>query len=269
LHNRYPETWSVNGKSVFYRPTLGEYSNGDPVVQQDHVDALDYIHVDVAIASWWGIEEKLERARLTNLLDKSIGTKVKWSVYHEMEREENRSPEGIREDLDYLKKTYAWHPSWAHIDDRPVIFVYNEGNCGVSRRWSQASNDKWYVVLKTFPGFKDCESQPDHWHEYGPAFDVVHVVDYSFAVSPGFWRADLKEPRLPRVSDALFRTNVQDMVASNEDWQLITTFNEWGEGTAVEAAYDWGGGNNNYGIYMEALHDINHRANKVERSFWT
>ena len=26
------------------------------------------------------------------------------------------------------------------------------------------------------------------------------------------------------------------MVASNAPWQLVTTFNEWGEGTAVESA---------------------------------
>mmetsp|Transcript_1303 Transcript_1303/g.1685 ORF Transcript_1303/g.1685 Transcript_1303/m.1685 type:complete len:466 (-) Transcript_1303:410-1807(-) len=257
----YPETWTVNGKSVFYRPTLGnEYSNNDPIVQQAHVDALDYIHVDVSIVSWWGMDRKLDRARITNLLDKSAATNVKWSVYHEMERKENSSPQRIREDLDYLKKWFAWHPSWAHINGRAVIFVYNEGSCDVSRRWSQAnSNQEWYVVLKTFPGYKDCTVQPDHWHEYGPAFDVVHVKQQSFAVSPGFWRADEQKPRLSRLSESNFRDNVHAMVESNEDWQLITTFNEWGEGTAVESAYDWSGSKNNYGIYTEALHEIHHR----------
>ena len=31
------------------------------------------------------------------------------------------------------------------------------------------------------------------------------------------------------------------MVASGEPWQLITTWNEWGEGTAIEAAREWVG----------------------------
>jgi hypothetical protein len=30
------------------------------------------------------------------------------------------------------------------------------------------------------------------------------------------------------------------MIASQEPWQLITTFNEWGEGTSVEPASEWG-----------------------------
>jgi hypothetical protein len=29
------------------------------------------------------------------------------------------------------------------------------------------------------------------------------------------------------------------MIASQEPWQLITTFNEWGEGTSVELASEW------------------------------
>jgi hypothetical protein len=30
------------------------------------------------------------------------------------------------------------------------------------------------------------------------------------------------------------------MVASGEPWQLITTFDEWGEGTSIEPASEWG-----------------------------
>ena len=32
---------------------------------------------------------------------------------------------------------------------------------------------------------------------------------------------------------------VQAMIASNAKFQIITTFNEWGEGTAVESASEW------------------------------
>jgi len=270
----YPETWSVNGKPVSYSPTLGKkYSNGDPVVQRTHINALNHIHVDVAIVSWWGIDVTLERARLTNLLDKSIGTPLKWTIYQEQERYSNESPQDIRRNtLDYLRKWFAWHPSWAYIDNRPIIFLFNEGSCDVAKRWSLASNNTWYVVLKSFRGFERCPYQPDHWHQYGPASAVVHVKGNSFAVSPGFRRADGKGPRLPRLSKSSFRENVRNMVDSGENWQLVTTFNEWGEGTAVEAAYDWGGTDSGeYGVYMDALHDIhNHTsASREQRNiFW-
>ena len=44
------------------------------------------------------------------------------------------------------------------------------------------------------------------------------------------------------------------MVASREQWQLVTTFNEWGEGTAVEGATEWQS-SSGYGAYLDALHN--------------
>jgi hypothetical protein len=69
------------------------------------------------------------------------------------------STQRIEEDLDYLKKWFAWHPAWAHIDQRPVIFVYTVGGCEVADRWMQARGSEWYVVLKVFEGFKDYQAQ--------------------------------------------------------------------------------------------------------------
>jgi hypothetical protein len=43
------------------------------------------------------------------------------------------------------------------------------------------------------------------------------------------------------------------MVASREPWQLVTTFNEWGEGTAVEPAREWRS-HSGFGKYLDALH---------------
>ena len=126
---------------------------------------MDYAHIDLTIASWWGPETNLDRARLSMLMNKTIemGSSLKWTVYHEDERQLKPSAELIRSDLDYLKKWFAWHPAWAHVDGRPVIFVFNEGDCDVINRWMDASNGDWYVVLKIFRKFTECPRQPDHW----------------------------------------------------------------------------------------------------------
>jgi hypothetical protein len=157
----------------------------------------------------------------------------------------------------YAKQWFAWHPAWAHINGNPVVFVYNEDGCGVADRWKQgiqAAEGDWYVVLKLFPGYKSCGSQPDSWHQYGPASEYIHIVGEAAAVSPGFWRADLEQPELPRVSKARFCENVQKMVQSGEDWQVVTTFNECGEGTHVEASSPNWGSETKYGYYLDCLH---------------
>jgi hypothetical protein len=160
----YPETWDVNGEPpVRYKPELGLYNSGYPTVMKAHIDALDYAYVDLSIASWWGPDTSLDKARITLLMDETIAmeSRLKWTVYHEDAFRDDPSTQRIKEDLDYLKKWFAWHPAWAHIDQRPVIFVYNVGGCEVADRWMQASGDEWYVVLKVFQGFKDCQTQPD------------------------------------------------------------------------------------------------------------
>jgi hypothetical protein len=72
-------------------------------------------------------------------------------------------------------------------------------------------------------------------------------------VSPGFWKADESSPRLTRDLDR-WTVDLRSMVASAAPWQLITTWNEWGEGTAVEDAAEWSGPGA-YGAYIEAMHD--------------
>ena len=93
----------------------------------------------------------------------NAGSNIKMSFYYEEEMEDRPSSQQIRSDLAYIKKWFAWNPVWAHIDDRPVIFVWNAVGCEIAERWMEASNDEWYVVLKIFPDFKDCAVQPDHW----------------------------------------------------------------------------------------------------------
>jgi hypothetical protein len=44
------------------------------------------------------------------------------------------------------------------------------------------------------------------------------------------------------------------MAASGAKWQLVTTFNEWGEGTSVEPAKEWASASG-YGQYLDALHN--------------
>ncbi len=246
----FPETWSVNGKQVFYHPTSGYYDSSTQAPVDAHIKALDYAKVKVAIASWWGVNTHKENQRIPLLLNRTqaLGSNLKWSFYYEKEAGSNPSVTELKNDLAYLKANYASSSAYARVNGKPVIFVYNANDttCAVSDRWAQAAGTEWYVVLKVFPNYKTCATQPSSWHQYAPAAAADRQAGYSYAISPGFWRADEPNARLAR-DLTRWRQNVRDMVASNEPWQLITTFNEWGEGTATEAASEWGT------AYLDAL----------------
>jgi hypothetical protein len=263
----YPATWSVNGKHVFYQPTLGYYSSDDQAVVDQHIKDLDYANVDVAIASWWGINQQSENTRIPRLLNRTVaaGSDLKWAVLYEKEGFGNPSVSEIQSDLAYVKQNYVPHQAYAKINGKPVIFVYNadDNTCEVADRWALAANNEWYLSLKVVGAFAGCAHQPTTWHQYGPDSPEQRHAGYSIVIAPGFWRADVATPLLAR-DPTRWGQNVRNMVASKESWQLITTFNEWGEGTAVESARDWESASG-YGIYLDALHNNGNPASIVNR----
>lgn len=254
----YPETWTVNGSHVFYNPSLGYYDSSIATNIDTHIQAMQYAKIQVAIASWWGPGTHNESTRIPLLLNETqaLSTGLKWALYYEQEGTSDPTASQIQSDLQYIKTNYADSPSYAYVNNKPVIFVYgaNDTTCDVADRWAQANaTEGFYVDLKVFSGYKTCTNQPDSWHQYNPAVVEDKQTGYSFSISPGFWRADEATPRLAR-DPTRWATNVTDMVTANTPWQLITTFNEWGEGTATESAQEWST-SSTYGTYLDTLHN--------------
>src|SRR5882757_9492019 len=171
-----------------------------------------------------------------------------WTVYYEEEAYENPSVATIASDLEYLKK-YSDQQTWLHIDGKPVIFVYAAGTdkCDMATRWAQGNQDEgYYVVLKVFGGYADCADQPAGWHQYASGLDVQK--GYSAIVSPGFWLNTADKPVVAR-DLTRFRGDATTVATSGAPFQLVMTYNEWGEGTAVESATDWAS-SSGHGAYM-------------------
>lgn len=252
----FPEAWKQSGMDPYthYHPSAGLYDESSPTVVAAQIAAMQYGKISVGIASWWGQGSRTD-ARIPLLLSTAAATGFKWSIYYEAEGSSDPSVAQISSDLAYINSHYGSNPSFYRINGRPVIFVYAQPTdaCGMASRWAQANpSHADYIVLKVFPGFAGCSSQPDQWHQYSPAVSEDHQAGRSFSISPGFWLAT-SSVRLAR-NTARWQQQVSDMVASREPWQLVTTFNEWGEGTAVESATEWAS-SSGYGTYLDALHN--------------
>ena len=236
-----------------YTPSLGYYDAGDLNIIRQHIQAMQYGNISAGIASWWG-QGQYTDARIPDLLAASAGTGFQWAVYYEQESQGDPSINQLTADLTYLRDRYASSPNFLHLNGKFVVFVYTDtaDDCAMAGRWKQANTVNAYIVLKVFAGYKTCASQPDNWHQYAPAGAAKNVGTSSYTISPGFDKvgeATRLERDLPR-----WQQNVADMVASGASLQLVTTFNEWGEGTAVESAAEWASASG-YGAYLDALHN--------------
>jgi hypothetical protein len=261
----YPTTWTVDSKNhaAHFIPKLGKYDSGHLSVILDHVKQLRYGKFDLAISSWWGQDTKSDRARLLTIMDVSYhltGGGLKWCIYFEPQKHDD-AVVGLKQKLQYLKKWFTRHPSWMHVDNKPVIFVYNlRSDCSTSQKWVQACRDEnFYLVLKWFSGWKQCEYQPQSWHQYGPSTQWHHGNGEFVNISPGFWQAREEKPRLERLSKEDWYASVRKMVSARDvKWHLVTSFNEACEGTLIEATEEWdttkhGSG---MGYFLDALHEI-------------
>ncbi len=261
----YPEAWTQGSfnPGTHYNPTLGFYTSTSVFSQQ--IAGMNYGHFNFALSSWWGQGSK-EDLRLQNLLNASHGTSVKIAPYYEAEGNTIASESGspnptsaqITSDLNYISLNYASDSNYMFIGGKPVIFAFADSGdgCTMADRWAAANaaaNRQFYIVLKVFSGYGTCANQPNNWHQYGPAVAEDSQGSHSFSISPGFWKYDSGTPLLGR-DTARWHSNVTDMNCSSADLKLVTTFNEWGEGTSVESADQWSS-SSGQGTYLDELHN--------------
>jgi hypothetical protein len=261
----FPEAWNQSGydPATHYQPSLGYYATVS--VLSSHVRSMIYGGFKFAASSWWGQSSK-EDARIGPLLTAAHGTSLEVAPYYEAEGNTisgvagspNPTPAQITADLKYLAAHYISDPNYLWIAGKPTIFVYGDpsDSCATATRWAQANaaaSTHFYVVLKVVSGYQNCADQPDNWHQYGPASATDSQGTHSYTISPGFDKFTEGSPRLAR-DPALWAQDVQAMNCSSAAFKLVTTFNEWGEGTSVESAGQWSS-SSGQGTYLDTLHD--------------
>ena len=247
----FPEAWNQGGINPYtwYSPVPdGYYNSSSATVIDNHIARMEYANIHVGIASWWGQGSKTD-LRISLLLQEAHTRNFYWTLYYEPALNATQAAS----DLSYINTHYASDPNYLHANGKPVIFIYSraDSSCADIATWETANSGLFYLNPQVFAGYQSCLVQPDSWHQYGPASAESSQPGFSYTISPGFWlRADAS-PRLTR-DPVRWRANIAHMVASGAPWQLITTFNEWGEGTSVEDAAQWNSCTG-YGIYLDEL----------------
>ncbi len=252
----FPAAWDQQGVYPYshFKPAYGYYASDEGSVIDEQLRRARRAGLEAMIASWWGpghhTDEAIQRIMSRSERDGSPYVRLRWAIYYEREGQGDPTSQQIAADLRYLAKNLFGHRSYLRVDDRPVVFVWADPRDGtaMAERWAQARKlfgGDVYINLKVYSGYQADSARADSWHQYGPALAYEDHRPYSVTVSPGFWKVG-EQPRLGR-DLARFRRDVARMAASGAQWQLITTWNEWGEGTGIEPTREFGAG------YVEAL----------------
>ncbi len=244
-------------------PAIGLYDSTDPLISRSHLKLAARAGIDAFIGSWWGIDDFSDRAFavLVQEAEKLGGTKA--CVYYETVPE--RKPERAVEDLLYILERYGGSSAYLKVDGKPVVFLYG-------RAVGELSAEQWAAVIDEVREKQPCfivadtdapHPPPDNvdgLHIYNPVFRVKRGEDMQafyeaqvaqarragklacVTVIPGYDDTCIRAPGLvaPRLSGQLYRALWRYAIAAQPDWVLITSWNEWHEGSEIEPSVEDG-----------------------------
>ncbi len=241
-----------------HTPASGYYDSLDPETVRRHIRQGKAAGIDGFIASWWGLETFEDRA-FKVLLRVAEEESFLVTVYYEIAD----TPAQVIADVSALVARYAASPAFLAIEGRPVVFFYvrvaekftiaewqgifsalnaaGRGVFGIGDRLDPA-------YLAAFDGLHAYNpaglTLDETARQYTAASLAARLAGRLFAatVIPGYQEGypGASGPVVPRDGGATYRAYWDLARASVPQWVLITSWNEWHEGSEIEPSEEYG-----------------------------
>ncbi len=241
---------------------VNPYHSWDTAVIQKHVSQIASAGIDGIVVAWYGPQEAYNQTE-TNfrmILDQAsaYGTHALLSVDLGNSAWFKDTQEVV-DGLNYALNVHAQHPAYFRYNDHPVLLFWFQGRYSLS---------EWAVIRQ--------QVDPDHqsvWIAEGaapgalPTFDGLHMYTIAWSnnvyvtlsqwgntahTRGGIWVATAmpgwdntytqqSEKYVRYRSDgAFYRETFSAAAASSPEMILITSWNEWWEGTHIEPSHNYG-----------------------------
>ena len=250
-------------------PVLGAYDSHDPNIIDQHCRWAKRAGIDTLIVSWWGHGDYTDRAMQT-ILDVCGSHGLSACIYYETVPSSQTAETAAQDILKVLRK-YGGHPAYLRIGDDAVVFVYGRAlqEIGLTG-WLKAvgiMNRRMLVVglkvigdqfsygaARVFDGLHTYNTAgslqgmtPDEVRKWAPGTyrAWVELADGAGKIStltviPGYDDTKIRKPGLAvkRFDGELYRAQWDAAIEADPHWVLITSFNEWHEGSEIEPSFE-------------------------------
>lgn len=263
-YNWFDENTWRNEKVPDFPTTL--YTSRDRGAMARQIEQAQSAGIDAFVVSWYGprIENNQTETNLRVLLDEAAARNFRIAIDFETQGPFFGSSGDVTQALRTLLATHANHPAYLRVDGRPVIFFWRQQRFGVGA-W-QALRDE------VDPGRQTLWIAEGVDIGFQQVFDGHHLYSVAWSADPGaqllkwgrrvraasqtwgrkIWVATVmpgyNDTRTGR-SDAFIRGREDGAyyaktwngaLASAADWVIITSWNEWPEGTYIEPSQAYG-----------------------------
>jgi glycoprotein endo-alpha-1,2-mannosidase len=250
-------------------PELGAYDSHDPKVIERHCRWAKEAGIDTLIVSWWGHGSFSDRA-MGKILDGCRRHGLSACIYYETVPRP-QTPQSAAGDIVKVLDKYGEHPAHLKIDGKPVVFVYGRTlqELGLtdwlraielvnakSKKGVAAIGDQFsYGSVRVFDGAHTYNTagplremtvpEVRKWAS-GTYRSWVQLADRAGKISaitviPGYDDTKIRTPGLAvkRYGGELYRAQWEEAIKADPHWILITSFNEWHEGSEIEPSSEY------------------------------
>ncbi len=241
-----------------HMPAVGYYDSLDPETVRRHIREAKAAGIDGFIASWWGLGSFEDRA-LPVLLRVAEEENFLVTVYYE----DAATPAQIVSDASQIVSRYTSSPAFLSIDGRPVVFFYvRVAEKFTITEWQgvfaalDARGQSVFAIgdrldpayLGAFQGLHAYNpvgmTLAETASQYAAASLAARLYGNLFAatVIPGYEEGypGATGPVAERADGATYHAYWDVARASKPNWILITSWNEWHEGSEIEPSVEFG-----------------------------
>jgi hypothetical protein len=250
-------------------PELGTYDSHDPKLIDRHCRWAKEAGIDTLIVSWWGHNHYTDRA-MDKILDGCRRHGLSVCIYYETVPQP-QTPQSAADDIIRVLNKYGGHPAHLKVNGRPVVFVYGRAmqelgltdwlkaikmiNAGYAKGVTAIGDQFSFGSARVFDGIHTYNTA-GHLRGMSPAEarrwaaetyeSWVQIADRAGKISaitiiPGYDDTKIRTPGLAvkRCEGEMYRVQWDEAIEADPHWILITSFNEWHEGSEIEPSLEY------------------------------
>lgn len=258
-------TWSYDRLSDL---PVQSYVSRDRGAMGRHIDQAKAAGIDAFLVAWYGPGgDNQTEPNLTALLEEAAARNFKIGILFETDSPFLGSADAVTGALRHALSSHANHPAFLRVDGRPVIFFWrptlygvetwrgirNQVDPGYGSIWIAEGINPAYMAL--FDGhhlYSNTWNPPSDLGATNQKFarwvnqarqDYGSYKYWVATVMPGYNDLRIRPGNgfaTDREGGAYYERAWQAAIGSGPNWIVITSFNEWPEGTYIEPSVAFG-----------------------------